>query len=861
MAVGKALALLGLVASMVPALAARADAAEFGIAPGGFTARMFDADGNPENIAGSHPDRLQISFALNVEGTGTTPRDLVFELPPGLAGDPGAVPPCPRALYESEEGCSPESQVGVIMSRTVGGSPVNLPFFALEPEPDELLSFGSTSDVELPFASELRPSDFGFTLKASDLPHIAITEGRFELWGIPADHQSGTAIERRPYLTAPSSCTPAVFTLRVRAWEEGAPWLSETTDTGGPLEGCETLDFAPRLDMRMGNPVADSPTGLRLDLIAPEEGDPDEPADANIENVEIALPEGITISPGGAQKASVCGDAQFKPDSTLPPQCPDSSKVGTAEFAMPALGDAVTGTVYLGESHPGQRMRMLVSALVRGTAVKFVSAMLVDPKTGHLTTRLNGLPQIAIHRLSLQLGGGVDALLASPLACGPATASARFDPYGGGAPVRSLASVMIGPRIAGTTCPGPIPFSPKLTASSSPAKAGAPTAFSVSLLRQDGELLPRRMSMTLPAGLSPGLGGIQPCEGAALVAGDCPDSSAVGQMIARVGSGPSTVALSGDVYVTGPYRRAPFGLLIGLHGPSGPFDLGAMSVRAAADFTRDGRVTVTTDPLPLAIEGLPIRFQAIQLLMNRPGLVRNPTSCKAGSVDGTIEASSGLAIAVRGPFTVRHCRQLPFDPRLRLSLGADSSRDSSPVLTLAMRPRRGDANLRSLRMSLPPELGFNAGALREICSVPDATSGECPAAARVGTATAFTPLLSGGLSGGVYLVRPHGSGIPDMWVIASADGVRLELHGRTVSSHGQMVTKLGGLPDMPLSRLRLRLGDRGPGFLSLKGGACRHGYPRRLTSALSTLGQNGLRRQSEVPLRMRVHCPRSSRRR
>jgi hypothetical protein len=860
MALSKALALLGLAASLGLGLAAKAQAAEFGIVPGGFTARMLDAEGNPENIAGSHPDRLQISFAFNVEGTGTTLRDLIFELPPGLAGDPSAVPLCPRALYESEEGCAPESQVGVVMFRTAGGAPTTLPFFALEPEADELVSFGSKANLQLPFVSELRPSDFGFSLKATDLPHLALTEGQFEMWGVPADHQSGTAIERRAFLTAPTDCAPAVFTLRARSWEEGAPWLSATTDTGGPLEGCETLAFTPRLEMRMDNPVADSPTGLRLDVVGPHEGSPDEPADANMEDVEITLPEGITISPGGAQNASACTDAQFELGDTSPPHCPGSSKVGSAEFTAPALGETLIGSVYLGESHPGQKLRMLVSVLARGTTVKFVSAMQVDPTTGRLSTRLTDLPQMAIQRLSLQLGGGVDSLLASPLACGTAKASAKFDPYGGGAPAYSSASVAIGPRISGTACPGAIPFAPKLTASSSPARAGAPTAFSVTLLRQDGELLPRRFAMTLPAGLSAALGDIQPCEGAALEAGACPAASAVGQVVGRVGSGSSTAPLSGDVYVTGPYRHAPFGLLMHLHPALGPFDLGAVSVRAAADFNRDGRATVTTDALPVAVEGIPVRFRSIQLLMNRPGLVRNPTSCRAASVDATIEASNGLTVPAHGPFNVRRCRRLPFDPRFRLSLrGGDSSHGSNSVMKLAMRLRHGDANVRSLEMSLPQELSFNAAALQQICSVPDATSGECPAGARVGTVTAFTPLLARGLSGGVYVVRPRGNGMPDLWVIASADGVQLALHGRTVSSHGRIVTKLGGLPDMPLSRLILRLGGDGAGILSLKDGACRHGRPRRLISTISTRGQNGRKRQRKLPLQLQKSCPRSAR--
>jgi hypothetical protein len=852
---GASLALLALVALAAFAPVTPARGAEFGIVPGSFKVQLLDSEGNPENIAGSHPD-LHISFALNVAGTGTTPRDFVFELPPGLASSPSAVPVCPRVVYETPEGCPPESQIGVVKLRFASSGETTLPTFALEPEGDEAFSVGSKSTLKS-FTPELRPSDFGVTLRSSDLAKVELTEGQFELWGIPADHQSGTGIDRRPLLSAPTRCGLAEFTFRTRSWEEDAAWMSETTDTGGPLEGCETLSFAPRLEMKLGNPVADSPTSLRLDLTARDESGPDERADANIENVDIALPDGLTIAPGAAQGLTACGDAQFDSGSTTPPQCPPSSKVGTTEFESPALGRPLAGSVYLGESRPGQRMRLLIALSALDGTAKFTSAMRVDALTGRLTTSLVGLPQLAFHRITLQLGEGADSLLASPLGCGPATASAKFDPYGGGASIHSVASVAIAPRFAGALCPGPIPFAPTLTASSTPNRAGRPAAFSATLTRRDGELMPRRFAMKLPAGLSPGLGGVQACEGAELAADACPGTSRIGAIVASAGSGPSSALLSGDVYVTGPYRRSPFGLLMRLRAVLGPFDLGTMSVRAAADVDSDGRATVTTDAFPAAIEGIPVRFRSIELRMDRPGLLRNPTSCRQESIDATIEASSGTWAAAQSPFKVRGCRRLPFKPRFRISLRQDGSNRDGVVVEVATRLRGGDANLRSLQMSLPPELGFRAAALRQICSRPDASAGECPPGARIGSATAFTPLSKSGLRGGIYVVRPKGNGLPDLWAIVSAQGVRLALRGTAASRHGQVVSSFSGLPDVLLSRMRLKLGSDRSSALFLKGGACRDGTPRRLTSTLSASAQNGLRRRMEVPLEVRADCSRS----
>src|SRR6478609_7111279 len=194
------LALFGVLAIVAPA--SRADAPEFEIVPGSFTVRMLDAEGSPENRAGVHPDRLELDFGLHAEGTSA--RDFVFDLPPGFGGNPGAVPQCPRALFEAGEACPPESQVGVLQLVLAGGSEAKLPIFELEPAPGEFLAFASGALLEAPLTMELRPGDFGITMRASDLPKQDISAGHIEFWGIPADHQAGTTIPRRPLLTTPT---------------------------------------------------------------------------------------------------------------------------------------------------------------------------------------------------------------------------------------------------------------------------------------------------------------------------------------------------------------------------------------------------------------------------------------------------------------------------------------------------------------------------------------------------------------------------------------------------------------------------------------------------------------------------------
>jgi hypothetical protein len=817
---------------------------------------MLDAEGHPESLAGSHPDRLQINFALDLKETSV--RDLEFELPAGLGGNPAAVPRCLRVVYENEEPCPPESQVGQVEIMLSGGSKAIVPLFQFEPQPGQAIAFGSEPSLGLPLSSEIRAADFGVTLRTNDLPEEPIVAGNFELWGIPADHQEGTGIPRRPLLTTPSTCGPVIFKFRTRSWQVGAPWLSASADTGASLTGCESLGFDPQLGLQLSNPLADAPTGLRMDLNMPEEDETSERGNAQIENVTVEMPSGIGVSPAGAVGLSACTDVQLGLGSNAEARCPAAAKVGTVEFASPALGDPVAGTVYLGEAHPGQRFRLFVVAPGPGVVFKFVSTLQVDPATGRLSTSLKGLPQVPLRRISLGFDGGPQALLASPLTCGPAAATARFEPYGDGATVESTVSVPIESRAAGGQCLGAAPFSPQLLVARSTSRAGRPTTFSTVLRRQPGEQVPRRFSVTLPAGLSAGLGAVEVCPAAAAATNACPPGSRIAGVLAEVGSGPSPAALHGNVYVTDSYRRAPFGLLMEFPAAIGPFDLGTIAMRGRADLdSHSGRLTLSMDSLPEQLEGVPIRFQSIALNMDRSGLVRNPTSCSPRTTDATLESQGGAVVTVTSPLELTGCNRLGFKPGVKMEFIGRRGlhRDGHPGLRVVLRSRQGDTNLRGMKLSLPPALGFAVSGLKEICSRRDATEGTCPSASRVGTARARTSLLSEPLSGAVYVAQPKGNGPPDLWISLAALGVHVSLRGKTSSTpDGQFVTKLGGMPDIPLSELTMQLGDGESRILSLAVSPCANGHPRRLAPTVVLEGQSGARRKLHPGIALRVGC-------
>jgi hypothetical protein len=843
------LGLLGLVAVVGPV--SGTSAAEFSIVPGSFAVRLLDAEDNPENRAGSHPDRMQVDFAFETEGTGTSVRDIAVDMPPGFGGNPAAVPACPRLAHEEGIECPPDTQVGLIRFGSTGGPGTGLPIFRLEPAPGQIAAFTSKAGVDIPFELRLRPDDFGISFEASDLGEPSPSEGHIELWGIPADHQAGSPDQHRAFLTAPAVCGPLAFGLRARSHQENAPWLSATAQAG-PLTGCEGLRFAPRLGLQLSNPVADSPTGVRMELSLPDDGEAGELAGAPMRDAIVELPPGLTISPGGATGLAVCTDAQLALGSATEAACPAVAKLGTVEFASAALPEPLQGAVYLGEPRGGERFRLFVVAPGPGIVLKFLAALHPDPASGRLVATLHDLPQVAIDRIAMNIDGGPAGLLASPLGCGPTSGVARFVPYGGGPAVESIAPVAIASVLPGLACPGSLPFDPRLLVSGSNPRAGRSSSFAALLQRRSGEQLPARFSLTLPAGLSAALGSIAPCPESVAVSGACPAASWVGAARAVFGSGSSEATLSGSAYLAGPYRHAPLSLVMAFPASLGPFDLGTVVLRARVQIDgRSGRVTVTTDQLPETIEGVSIRLRSIAFGLDRAGLVRNPTSCGPHAVDATIESQEGTAVQVATPYRVGGCKRLGFAPRIRLAVvgGQRQLRKHDHVgLRLSARLRRADASLRALSLSMPPALRLDISQLREICSRTDARLGLCPQGSRVGSALARTTLLPGPLKGSIYVVQPRDGGEPDLSVALAAAGLNLSVRGTTTTEHGRFVTKLAGLPDVPMSEFTMRLGSTGRALLSLDTDLCDGDRRRRLVSELVAKGQNGARLDSRVPI-------------
>jgi hypothetical protein len=837
-------------------------------APAGAAARppleVLDSAGNPDVLAGSHPDRMITNLpSPETEGVKEATRDLIIDFPPGMGGDPTSVPVCAREAFDlngvfEAPPCPAESQVGALVIVREGEVTERFPVYALEPAPGEVAAFGfGIATLRLKFSGSLRTTDFGLSMRLEGLPQEqplevgATIESYFEFWGVPADHQTETSIPRRPFLTLPTQCgTPLEVGIRERTWQRSGEWRSSVASTGMPLTGCQNLPFAPAVKLQLESPTTDTPTGLNLDLTFPQNDDPDGQASAQVKDTRLELPAGVGISLGAAARITACTDAQLNLNGEAPASCPASSKVGTTEFEVPQLSEPLVGNVYLGEEHPGDRFRVFVVIQSGEIEGKFVGTMSPNPATGRLTTTLSDMPPVALSRLRMHFDGGPRALLVTPSQCGAATVIATVTPNSGTPAVTTSDSTPVGAR-PGRQCGAPAPFEPSLAVATSNPRGGQPTSFSAVIGRHDGEQSAQRFSFQFPSGMSAQLGSVTPCSDADVQAVSCPAASRIGGAFIDLGTGPETAELAGNAYLTGPYRKGPFGFVLIFHLDVGPFHLGTLAVRAALELNPlTGQVTSQSDPLPQTFEGIPIQFQRLGLEIDRPGFLSNPTSCTPKRVGATIESTEGALAHPASEFFLRNCVALPFRPSFAVALTGASQlgRHGHPGLEVSMHSHKGDANIRSTELVMPAGLKFSSESLREICPRAEALKGACPKRSQVGTGFGRTPLLGKPLKGAVYVVQPQGDGEPDLWANLKGQGVELNIRSQSSTKKGRADSQFDELPDMPLSLFSMRFAGGKHGFLTLDRSFCVHGRPRSLTAPASFEAQNGATRQMRIAI-------------
>jgi hypothetical protein len=788
-------------------------------------------DGTLEMRAGAHPYEYEISFNMNQDSEGSpegTLSELVVDLPPGLIGNPLAIPRCSGADFEGQTPqCPGETQIGVAHVE-IRGQLLHEAVYNLVPPPGVVASFGLSVAGNNSFqeASLRTGGDYGATVSDIAVPTVneilSVTE---TIWGVPAD--SGHDPERvcsflqpdgspeqivgceseipdAPFLSLPTSCTgPLVTTLKVSSVEEPDAVVEGSVASLGPsgepegLNSCEKPPFSPTIEAQPETTASDSATGLHFGLTVPQNEDPSDNAvaTAHLKDTTVTLPKGVAVNASSADGLGACSPAQIDLKGSGPAQCPASSKVGTVIAETPALDHPVPGTVYIAKQgdNPFGSLIALYIALhdpISGVIVKLAGKVEPDPVTGQLRTSFKDNPQLPVESFEFDFFGGPRASLTTPPTCGTYTTTADLTPWTSpeGKDVLRTDSFSVTTSPGGGPCAqteAQMPHVPSFEAGTAAPLAGAYSPFVLRLSRENGSQRFGGLNLTLPQGVTAKLAGVPECSEAQITQAQaranpgegaleqaspsCPPASEVGTVNVGAGSG-NPFFVQGHAYLAGPYKGAPISIAVITPAVAGPFDLGTVVVRTPAYVNEEtGQVTVKSDPLPTILQGIPLDVRTIVIKIDRAAYILNPTSCDQLLVSGEAISTTGAVAPLSNRFQVGGCKGLDYTPKLALSMKGATRRSGHPALKAVLTQPSGQANTRRAVVILPPTEFIDQNHIANPCTRPQFAQGKCPPASVLGKARVFTPLLDKPLEGRLYF-RANGGArdLPD--VVADLNG-------------------------------------------------------------------------------------------
>jgi hypothetical protein len=667
-----------------------ADVTQAGGRPDGSASFWFSR--SPNRVLGTTGQGLSAGF-----GPDGQPRDIRVSLPAGVIGNPNGVSKCPAEDVDtSPVTCHPKTQVGVSVV-AAGHVTAAYPVYNVEPRDGktaELIISGvgldKVYDTNAPVIASARTNgDFGVDAEASWIPSVTGVHGQtFTIWGVPwaeshdkfrpiagycgtgavpgsNAHEGGTAAMQltgltggfddcsqepqshdpswgsiRPFLTTQTECATANPVTSIFADNYHSPVTATAASPAPRLTGCEDIQFDPTFELEPSSKVADSPSGLSVELKVPQNelpprstrfnADDDDPdsavaywkstaglARSHLKDSVVTLPAGFALNPSAATGLAGCPDAQIgvtnaasnplvfndgdpfnKDGGADGAECPDGSILGTAEVTTPLLEEKLTGEVVLGEAKSTDpksgamfRLFIVVRNRERGLVAKIHGTTTADGVvggggSGQLAARFENNPRVPFSNLKLSFKGGSRGVLAMQQRC-----NTEPDQYESVSSFTPWSRSHLPPGEGdGTQDPVEIrqswtvdgdcsyDFNPGLKAGMSNAGAREGGTFGFEFTRPQGDQTLKGLTAELPTGLLATVKDLPLCKDAQAAAGNCPAASRIGLVDASAGSGdPFVLEQKGEIFLTEGYKGGAYGLMVKVRAIAGPFR-GAMEL-------------------------------------------------------------------------------------------------------------------------------------------------------------------------------------------------------------------------------------------------------------------------------------------
>ncbi|HEY1834344.1 MAG TPA: hypothetical protein VGG08_07905 [Solirubrobacteraceae bacterium] len=685
----------------------------------------------------------------------------------------------------------------------------------------------------------------------------------------------------------------------------------------GALTFSPEVEFQPRkpngaAPLASGSRQVGAPSGYEFELTSPQVEEVGKLATPQLKDTTVSLPPGVSLSPSAANGLVACTEQQIELDSPRRGNCPEASQVGEVRITSPLLEKSgktegersneegeLNGRVYVGQPAcspcsgaqvaKGELVKLYIEAESEeaGVRVKLPGSASVDQATGVVTSSFLNNPQVPFTRLTLTLKGGPRASLANPQLCGTYSSDIVLTPW-------SFTEELSGGQVLGSVtkepsfdvdwnggegegneegCPASLPFAPSFASGTQSSKAGAYSEFDTVFSRNDDReqafSSDAGIVVHTPTGLLGKIAGVSKCEGEKLASleagGECPANSVIATAISKAGPGPAPYEAIGKVYLTGPYTSpttgasGPFGLAIAVPAKAGPFNLGTVVVRAAISIDpRTSAITITSDPLPLSKDGIPLRVQQIEVAVDRSEFMFNPTSCDAKSITASLageavkEGEAAGVENVSAPFQASDCGALPFAPKFTATAAGDYTKKEGTSFKVTVDARPGDANIGKVELQLPEHLPSRLETLQNACLAKtfEENPAKCSPLAVVGSATAHTPLLNAPVTGPAYLVSHGGEKFPDLVFLLQGEGVEIELVGHTDIKKGITYSRFESVPDAPITSFETVFPRGTDSILGAFGNICE----LELNAPTTVIAQNNKRFEQETHIGV-TGCP------